>query len=251
MPRLRLLLFLGLTIAVPLTMDAAVYTCNIQLVDGVVKKVCRKLQCPVSCSNGICNMQLQSCMCNKGYEFIGGSCVPMCEPSCGESQICTAPNVCECAEGYALLNTKCEPFCKTPCDDTQYCAAPNTCACLAGYNNATTGGCEPICMNDCGEHGRCKAPNLCKCDEGYSVQGQSGCAPICDAELCANADCIGPYQCICREGYTLNFDTNKCEPLTESEEDQVTQNILQLIDVRSGLDSEPLNMTNEISVTNK
>lgn len=242
-----LLFSFGLLIAVPLTIDAALLTCNVQLVDGVVKKVCRRLKCPVNCSNGICNMQLQRCYCNEGYEFIGGSCVPVCEPPCGESQLCIAPNMCECAEGYAFLNSRCEAFCRTPCDDTQYCAAPNTCACMEGYNNATTGGCEPICVTDCGEHGRCKAPNLCECDEGYSVQGDGGCAPICDAELCANADCMEPYKCICHEGYTLNFDTNKCELLQESESDGE----LQLIDVRSGSSSLLVNQTNQISVTNK
>lgn len=233
----RLLLSLGLLIAAWLTLDAALLTCNVQIVDGVVKKVCRRLQCPVNCSNGVCNMQLQRCLCNEDYEFINGSCVPVCEPACGESELCTAPNVCECEKGYALLDSKCQAFCSTPCDDTQYCAAPNTCACLTGYNNATTnGGCEPICMTECGEHGRCKAPNLCECNEGYSVQGEEKCAPICDAELCANADCVEPYKCICHEGYTLNFDTNKCEPSKEGEEDGDEENISPLIDIRFGGD---------------
>uniref|UniRef100_A0A0A1WVF4 von Willebrand factor D and EGF domain-containing protein n=1 Tax=Zeugodacus cucurbitae TaxID=28588 RepID=A0A0A1WVF4_ZEUCU len=237
LPR-HLLLSVGLLIVVPFSVDASLVTCSVQLVDGKVQKICRRLSCPVNCSNGVCHMQLQRCICNEGYEFNGESCVPVCEPVCGVSEQCTAPNVCVCEEGYALVDSKCEPYCKTPCQDTQYCAAPNNCACLAGYNNGTNNVCEPICAV-CVEHAHCIGPNVCECDEGYSLQDDGKCAPICDAELCANADCVEPYKCNCHAGYALNFDTFKCEPIKEGEEEEEEDDdentISPLIDIRSGI----------------
>ena len=57
-----------------------------------------------------------------------------------------------------------KPSCQNSCGQRELCVAPNTCDCIPGYDGAgcLAAKCSQQCVN-----GHCSAPDVCTCDPGW------------------------------------------------------------------------------------
>lgn len=104
--------------------------------------------------------------CCEGYVLKENVCVPVCTPSCLNSQ-CLPNNYCECNQGYVKhTENECLPYCKN-CVNGK-CVAPGVCQCDFGYQMDKNNICKPVCTENCEkQHAYCSSPGTCTCYIGY------------------------------------------------------------------------------------
>ncbi|XP_063701263.1 protein kinase C-binding protein NELL2-like [Culicoides brevitarsis] len=112
------------------------------------------------------------CRCKEGYTGDGIDCKPVCNQTCLNGGVCTAPGVCNCRAGY--IGTSCER-------DLDECATG-----LHQCKNSTT------CINMPGWY-------YCKCKPGFITKG-SDCMDIDECHL-NTSSCHPTAKCVNTEGH--------------------------------------------------
>ena len=83
-----------------------------------------------SYAHNIWQRHTQKCQCKSGWE--GPDCTkPVCQSSCGQRELCVAPDTCDCIPGYhgeGCLEATCAQSCLNG-----YCLAPDVCTCDPGW----------------------------------------------------------------------------------------------------------------------
>ena len=158
------------------------------------------------------------CVCNSGYNGIGGvECAPVCQRDCVHGK-CTAPDTCTCDKsrnkGFGAAWTG--DLCTDCVQGAHACHQNATCSSVSGALRCTchdgwTGDgrqCFPTCSMDCGSNGKCIAPELCECKTGWTG---TNCTLDCGCNFHSTCN-AGVGKCDKCLGYTGGPNCSTCAP---------------------------------------